>query len=185
MKQTRRSPPKKETAAVRSEMTPKKSKLLVVLVMACLSTVALAYDVKIGLLIPFKHASKLGNYFHRGEYYASAISIAVDDINRNPNLLPGHNVSFVWNDTQCEDLDTVRALVHQLNSGVNVLIGPACSCNTSARIAAAFNVTMISYVSLGIAVVFFVMSLSVCDTLSRETSCEKAVLDRNVSFATY
>ena len=107
-----------------------------------------ADEFKLGLLIPFKHASKLGNYFHRGEYYASAMSIAVEDINKRQDLLPGRNLSFIWNDTMCEELNTLRALVHQLNSGVGAFIGPGCSCKTAARSAAAFNTSMISYVSI-------------------------------------
>ncbi|XP_031575271.1 atrial natriuretic peptide receptor 1-like isoform X2 [Actinia tenebrosa] len=102
-------------------------------------------DVKIGLLIPFTYASRLSNYFHRGKYYASAISIAVDEINRRPDLLPGRNISFIWNNTECDELKTLRALVYQLNAGVSGFIGPGCTCTTAARSAAAFNVSMISY----------------------------------------
>lgn len=105
-------------------------------------------DVKLGLLIPFKYARRLANYYHRGEYYASAISIAVDEINRRQDLLPGQNISFIWNNTECDELKTLRALVYQLNAGVSGFIGPGCTCTTAARSAAAFNVSMISYVSI-------------------------------------
>ncbi|XP_020901343.1 atrial natriuretic peptide receptor 1 isoform X2 [Exaiptasia diaphana] len=102
-------------------------------------------DIKIGLLIPFKYARSLGNYYFRGQYYASAMSIAVDDINRRPDLLPGRNISFIWNDTECDELKTLRALAYQINHGVQAFIGPGCSCATAARSAAAFNLSMISY----------------------------------------
>ena len=101
-------------------------------------------EVKLGLLIPFK---RMHNSFHRGEYYAAAMSIAVDDINRRSDLLPGQNVTFIWNDTDCEEEKTLQAIVYQLTQGVSAFIGPGCSCNTSARMAASFNKTMISYVS--------------------------------------
>ena len=104
-------------------------------------------EVKLGLLIPFKETASLGNAYHRGEFYASAMSIAVDDINRRPDLLPGQNVTFTWNDTRCEEFQTLQSIVWQLNEGVTAFIGPGCSCNTSARMAASFNKTMISYVS--------------------------------------
>ena len=104
-------------------------------------------EVKLGLLIPFKQTTRLSNSFHRGEFYASAMSIAVDDINRRPDLLPGQNVTFIWNDTRCEEFTTLQSIVYQLNEGVTAFIGPGCSCNTSARMAASFNKTMISYVS--------------------------------------
>ena len=114
-----------------------------------LLSVAQATDFKLGLLIPLKNAP----FTMKGEYYASAISIAVDDINKQENLFPGNNISFVWNETNCQDEGdenkTVRALLHQMyEEKVSAIIGPGCNCNTSARIAAAFNVPMISYVSI-------------------------------------
>ena len=115
-------------------------------------------EVKLGLLIPLKDATSLGNSYHRGEFYASAMSIAVDDINRRPDLLPGQNVTFMWNDTRCEEFQTLQSIVWQLNEGVTAFIGPGCSCNTSARMAASFNKTMISYVSSP-------LMKSVCDNL--------------------
>lgn len=104
-------------------------------------------EVKLGLLIPFKRTDRLGNSFHRGEFYASAMSIAVDHINHRSDLLPGENVTFIWNDTDCEEEKTLQAVVYQLTQGVSAFIGPGCTCNTSARMAASFNKTMISYVS--------------------------------------
>lgn len=102
-------------------------------------------EVKLGLLIPFKRASRLGNYFHRGEFYASAMKIAVDNVNERLDLLPGQNLTFIWNDTDCEEFKTLQSLVYQLSQGVSAFIGPGCTCNTSARMAASFNKTMISY----------------------------------------
>lgn len=104
-------------------------------------------EVKLGLLIPFKRTSRLGNYYHRGEFYASAMKIAVDNVNERLDLLPGQNLTFIWNDTDCEEFKTLQSLVYQLNQGVSAFIGPGCACNTSARMAASFNKTMISYVS--------------------------------------
>lgn len=111
-------------------------------------------DYTVGLLIPMYNAY----YTKKGIYYASAMSIAVDKINRQKDLLPGNNISFIWNDTDCEDEDkTIRALMYQIyEAKVSAVIGPGCICNTSARNAAAFNVPMISYVSI-----HFLFTLSV------------------------
>lgn len=111
-------------------------------------------DIKIGLLIPFKYAQSLGNYYFRGQYYASAMSIAVDAINNRTDLLPGRNITFIWNDTECDELKTLRALAYQINAGVKAFIGPGCSCTTAARTAAAFNITMLSYVSKDSVIVY-------------------------------
>ena len=102
-------------------------------------------DFTVGLLIPMYQAF----FTKKGIYYASAMSIAVDKINKQQNLLPGNNISFIWNNTDCEDEEkTIRALMYQIyEAKVSAIIGPGCICNTSARNAAAFNVPMISYVS--------------------------------------
>ena len=123
------------------------------LVILTTSTVALLYllsvteaaNYTVGLLIPMTGAG----YTKKGVYYASAISVAVDEINRQENLLPGNNISFIWNNTDCNDENkTIRALMYQMyEAKVSAIIGPGCNCNTSARNAAAFNVPMISYVS--------------------------------------
>lgn len=112
-------------------------------------------DYTVGLLIPMYKAF----YTKKGIYYASAMSIAVDEINRQENLLPGNNISFIWNNTDCEDEDkTIRALMYQIyEAKVSAIIGPGCICNTSARNAAAFNVPMISYVSTQFLFTFFVV----------------------------
>ena len=121
-----------------------------------LFSVTEATNYKLGLLIPLKRAE----YTKQGNYYASAINIAIDDINKNNNLLKDHNITFVWNETNCreegDENKTIRALIHQLyEEKVSAIIGPGCNCNTSARIAAAFNVPMISYVSINF---FFLFS---------------------------
>ena len=104
-----------------------------------------ASNYTVGLLIPMENVY----YTKKGIYYASAISIAVDEINKQDNLLPGDSISFIWNNTKCEENKTIRALIYQMyEAKVSAIIGPGCTCNTSARNAAAFNVPMISYVSI-------------------------------------
>jgi len=109
--------------------------------------ICLSKEFKIGLLIPYKlvHDGD-GNYF-KGENFAAAITIAVQDINDNKNLLPGHNISFTWADTDCNELQTIRDQFKMVNHRVSAIIGPGCYCKTAARNAEAFNLPIISYVS--------------------------------------
>lgn len=97
----------------------------------------------VGLLIPMEKA----RFTKKGKYYAAAITIAVEEINKQQNLLPGSSLSFIWNETNCYDEQkTIRPLMYQMyEARVSAIIGPACNCGTTARIAAAFNVPMISY----------------------------------------
>ncbi|XP_015762338.1 PREDICTED: speract receptor-like [Acropora digitifera] len=103
-------------------------------------------EYKLGLLIPFKTViPRFSNDYNRGESFAAAMTIAVERLNAHPTLLPEHNLTFVWKDTICNELVAVREQLNQINSGVQAFIGPGCNCQTAARNAAAFNMTMLSY----------------------------------------
>lgn len=115
----------------------------------CFSVVFAVQEYKLGLLIPYSAVgTHTGNDYNKGENFASAISVAVDDVNGNPTLLPEHNLTFIWNDSQCDELLALREQFSQINAGVKAFIGPGCFCNTAARNAAAFNMPIISYVSV-------------------------------------
>ena len=120
--------------------------LLPVLICVFCSSVSIAgEEFTLGLLIPF-HTSDSFN--SKGLYYAPAISQAVEDINNMPDLLPGHNISFIWNDTECDEEQALRALFYQIQEkDVSAIIGPGCACATAARLAAALDIPMISFVS--------------------------------------
>lgn len=103
-------------------------------------------DYKLGLLIPYKTVlPHLANDFNKGESFAAAMTIAVEQINADPSLLADYNLTFVWKDTKCNELVAVREQLNQIDSGVQAFIGPGCNCHTAARNAAAFNMTMISF----------------------------------------
>lgn len=105
-------------------------------------------EYKLGLLIPYSTViPHLANDFNKGESFAAAMTIAVERVNADPTLLAEYNLTFVWKNTECNELIAVREQLNQINSGVQAIIGPGCNCQTAARNAAAFNMTMISYVS--------------------------------------
>ena len=124
--------------------------IIVFLIMA--SSLALAQrkrEYKLGLLIPYSTVTPVfANDFNRGEAFAAAMTIAVERLNADPTLLVDYNLTFVWKDTTCNELVAVREQLDQINSGVQAFIGPGCYCQTPARNAAAFNMPMISYVSI-------------------------------------
>ena len=76
-----------------------------------------------------------------------AMTAAVRDLNNDPNLLPGYKVSFVWTDTGANDLESISALTQQWKDGVVAFFGPNPTCTNEARIAAAWNLPMLSAVS--------------------------------------
>jgi len=106
-------------------------------------------NYRLGLLIPYSNVKKLfGNSYYAGNRYASAISLAVRDINNQTNLLPNDTISFEWRDTNCDEFTTLRHQLQMLEGNITAFIGPACQCKMAAKNAAAFNKTMISYVSI-------------------------------------
>ena len=119
------------------------------IVMNSLALAEKKQEYKLGLLIPYTTVlPHLANDFNKGESFAAAMTIAVEKINADPTLLPDYNLTFVWKNTKCDELIAVREQLNQINSGVRAFIGPGCNCQTAARNAAAFNMTMISYVSI-------------------------------------
>lgn len=106
-------------------------------------------EYKLGLLIPYSTVvPHFSSEFNKGENFAAAMTIAVERLNADPTLLVDYNVTFVWKDTKCNELIAVREQLNQINSGVQAFIGPGCNCHTAARNAAAFNKSMISFVSM-------------------------------------
>lgn len=106
-------------------------------------------EYKLGLLIPYSTVvPHFADDFNRGEKFAAAMTIAVERLNADPTLLADYNVTFEWKDTKCNELIAVREQLNQINSGVQAFIGPGCNCHTAARNAAAFNKSMISFVSM-------------------------------------
>lgn len=131
-----------------------KSGLIVMMVCALtFCTFSSGKDYKLGLLVPMWSADNdvAGQpYFFEGKEYASAIVLALEQIEKD-GLLPGHNLTYYLNDTTCDETVTLRALTYQIyDLKVSAIIGPGCSCATSARFAASFDVPMISYVSSGV-----------------------------------
>lgn len=80
--------------------------------------------------------------------FASAFLVAAETIN-NSSLQFSFKLTIDWNDTRCSEVVGIKAMTQQWTRGVHAFIGPGNEsfCATSARIAASWNLPMISYVS--------------------------------------
>ena len=126
-------------------MTSLRSRIFFPLLLACISFTT-GKEFTLGLLVPIDPS--ILDAVKAGKYYAPAIAQAVEDVNNRSDLLAGHTLSFIWNDTNCDESQTLRALSYQIHEKhVDAIIGPGCSCHTEARLASALDIPMISYVS--------------------------------------
>lgn len=117
-------------------------------VLSLLTTRSEAGDVTLGFLLPYNVSANVSTgSAESGKHYASALVLAIEAVNNDSSLLPGHQITFVWNDTQCNEELSLKAMLYQLEKGVQAFIGPGCTCEAQARLAAAANIPMVSYVS--------------------------------------
>ena len=80
-------------------------------------------EYKLGLLIPYRKVTPhFPNDYNKGEAFAAAMTIAVERINADPTLLADYNLTFVWKDTECNELLAIREQLNQINSGVQAFI---------------------------------------------------------------
>lgn len=125
---------------------------LTLFVLSLLTLQLEARNITLGLLLPYNvtsNSSALGMELVAGNScYVSAMVLAVQAIANDSSLLNGHSVTFIWNDTQCKDEFSVKAMLDQMSKGVEVFIGPACTCETTAKVASAFNIPVISYMCM-------------------------------------
>ena len=83
----------------------------------------------------------------QGRIISGAMTLAINSVNRNKNILRDHTLSFTWGDTHADTLVGTKLLTHMWANGSIAFFGPEDSCDVEARVAAAWNLPMIAYVS--------------------------------------
>ncbi|KAJ2945799.1 hypothetical protein O0L34_g4704 [Tuta absoluta] len=98
----------------------------------------------------------LGAYV-RSQTILGALPLAVAAVNREPLLLPGLRLKFVAADIgggarsnvqMDKDSLSLRVMTQMRDLGVVAFFGPDGTCHTEAKLAAAWNLPLISHVSL-------------------------------------
>lgn len=88
-------------------------------------------------------------YARPGQTISGAISYAVEQINKYHPLVNNHSLAFVVAETYGDESESIRNTAKLWSRGnVSVYIGPQETCVHEARMAASFNLPMISYVSI-------------------------------------
>lgn len=86
-------------------------------------------------------------YRRPGQAISGALTLALDEINNDTTILPNHQLEFLIAETNGMELRSIKRTVELLNQNISAYIGPQETCIHEAKIAAAFNLPMISYVS--------------------------------------
>ena len=96
-----------------------------------------------------------GFYRRPGQVISGALTLAVVEINNNPLVLPEHRVEFLPQETYGEETESILRTTQFLDKNISAYIGPQETCMHEARLAAVFNIPMISYVSTRFLFSFF------------------------------
>ena len=82
------------------------------------------------------------------KYFVGAFLCALHDINNSPYILPNRTLSYFFNDTRANTITALRGMTSQYMAGALAVIGPEGTCLTEAKLAVAWNIPLIAYVSL-------------------------------------
>ncbi|XP_076380878.1 receptor-type guanylate cyclase Gyc76C isoform X1 [Megalopta genalis] len=97
------------------------------------------------LTIGYLTAIKGGLKDRQGLAISGAFSMALDEINNDPNILPNVRLVMRWNDTRGETVEATKAMIDMICDGVAAFFGPEGSCYVEAIVAQSRNIPMISY----------------------------------------
>jgi guanylate cyclase, other len=62
----------------------------------------------------------------------------------------GFQLNYFLNDSKYDTTESIRSMTSQYFNGALAFIGPEVKCTTEARVAAAWNIPMIAFVSITI-----------------------------------
>ncbi|KZC09672.1 Guanylate cyclase 32E [Dufourea novaeangliae] len=104
------------------------------------------------LTIGYLTAIKGGLKDRQGLAISGAFSMALDEINNDPNILPNVKLVMRWSDTRGETVEATKAMIDMICDGVAAFFGPEGSCYVEAIVAQSRNIPMISYTALAVGV---------------------------------
>ncbi|XP_008543533.1 receptor-type guanylate cyclase Gyc76C [Microplitis demolitor] len=97
------------------------------------------------LTVGYLTAIKGGLKERQGLAISGAMSMAIDEINNDPNILPNVRLVMRWNDTKGETVEATKAMIDMICEGVAAFFGPEGNCFVEATVAQSRNIPMISY----------------------------------------
>ncbi|KAH3863876.1 hypothetical protein DPMN_026881, partial [Dreissena polymorpha] len=92
-------------------------------------------------------SEKLAGTLYRrpGQQISGALTMALAEINNDTSVLVDHTLDFTIVETYGDELESLKGTVLLISQNISVYIGPQETCIHEAKVAAAFNIPMISY----------------------------------------
>lgn len=81
----------------------------------------------------------------QGLAISGALTIALEEINDDPDLLPNVTLALRWYDTRGDTVTATRAITEMICDGVAAIFGPEGTCKTEAIVSQSRDIPMISY----------------------------------------
>ncbi|RZC33646.1 guanylate cyclase 32E [Asbolus verrucosus] len=81
----------------------------------------------------------------QGLAVSGAFTMALNEVNQDPNILPNVTLVMRWNDTKGDTVMATRAMTDMICEGVSAFFGPEGTCHVEAIVAQSRNIPMISY----------------------------------------
>lgn len=91
----------------------------------------------------------------QGLAISGALTMALDEINKDKNLLPNVTLQLRWNDTKGDRVLATKIITEMICDGVATFFGPEGGCYVEAIVSQSRNIPMISYVSENFFSLFF------------------------------
>lgn len=104
-------------------------------------------DKKTELSVGYLTAIKGDLKDRQGLAISGAITMALEEINNDPNILPNVTLVLKWNDTRGDQVISTRAITEMICDGVATIFGPEGSCHVEAIVTQSRNIPMFAYVS--------------------------------------
>ncbi|XP_055371824.1 receptor-type guanylate cyclase Gyc76C-like [Condylostylus longicornis] len=103
------------------------------------------YDNRTALTVGYLTAMKGEMRDKQGLAISGALTMALEEVNNDTNLLPNVRLDLRWNDTRGDTVIATRAITEMICDGIATFFGPEGPCNVEAIVSQSRNIPMISY----------------------------------------